>query len=1015
MDIISEYSERVKKIYRNYVVWTVLDLFIISLSFLLMVLFLSALFDLPVILFSTVGILLLIFIKKPLNVEKLFLYIEKKHPAFKDRFLTPYQIFKKENVSKDILTKLLKEYIPWLLRIPRFWIRLTALHAFLFLILSIFFFYFYSTLHMDQYFTSLFSSRGIEIRVVPLKSSVQEGDTLRIKISVNSSYHFRYINLYREDENKNYRLRLHNNQVVHGEIFTKDTRIFLHLHRVKAGPYLYKVVKKQGFRHFQWIAQSRYTHKTRIFRGREVRVYPDERLEFFGITIKPCDSASVFLKNKLLTRTSVRKDTLKFTLNELSPGLLRVSLYNDNSEKCEKFNISFYNDNIPMVEIYYPAMDMTIPLSMKLLVKGYFIDDRGVNSVYFVISKGDSIRERRRIYSKVSKEDSVIYLWNLEDEDLTIGEEVTYWLEAIDIGGGKGVSKKYKLRFPGMDEIYSEFSYTSGKVEEKLEYIKQKSKIESDELRKISEKLAKTKELSPEDFEKVKEILNQQKQSFREMERTLNMIEQARERMEQGILYDRETMNKIEELKKLMEETFPESLRRTLDTLKISPDLSSMREMLEELLFQQDKLKKRLERAIDVLKMMQQIEKIEELSRRIKDLMDKQEQALEDLDRKDINSFIEKEKDIEENVKDMKSDSLSSLIYKNLSEMESYLQNAISSTNSEMMKKWGEKTLKSMRDTWKALNDYLASFKKKRDEENFENLKKVSQDLFFLNKEIEELKNEDNPRKMEEVKRALKDMGDSLYSISRSMNDFNPVVYENIYEAMRNIEEAEIGSMRGELPLKQKKILGALKNVRKVMYQLSQMMQSMKEGSSCPNPQWSSNMPTPGMIGMMQMELMQEMANLPLPLPMNMSEALSQKAQELMERQRMLREMLEQYINSNEDAGFSTLLKQIVEEMKKVEEEIYKKNIDRKLIERQRGIVSRLLEAERSIRERGSKGYYREVGKNDWNNIFSGKLPENLGDRKRKIRMIIYRELQKEMPEEFETYIKLYLESLLEE
>ena len=78
--------------------------------------------------------------------------------------------------------------------------------------------------------------------------------------------------------------------------------------------------------------------------------------------------------------------------------------------------------------------------------------------------------------------------------------------------------------------------------------------------------------------------------------------------------------------------------------------------------------------------------------------------------------------------------------------------------------------------------------------------------------------------------------------------------------------------------------------------------------------------------------------------------------------------------------------------------------------------MRRLLDAQRSIREKGfTKKRERTVGKEYPHLPSPPPLPQNLGEKRKKLRELLLQALKEGYPKEYESLIKAYFERLMEE
>jgi hypothetical protein len=162
-----------------------------------------------------------------------------------------------------------------------------------------------------------------------------------------------------------------------------------------------------------------------------------------------------------------------------------------------------------------------------------------------------------------------------------------------------------------------------------------------------------------------------------------------------------------------------------------------------------------------------------------------------------------------------------------------------------------------------------------------------------------------------------------------------------------------------------------------------------------------------------QMGIGQSLMSLfPIPVSGLTPEQMAQ-IQRLAGKQRELREALESLKNSPEAGRFQDLLDNLGQEMKETEEALYQYKIDRKLIERQQLIISRLLDAERSIRQEDWTKERKSKPGEDIMRPSPAPLSEDLG--KDQLLEIIQRALKQPHPEEYELLIREYFKALMEQ
>jgi hypothetical protein len=163
-----------------------------------------------------------------------------------------------------------------------------------------------------------------------------------------------------------------------------------------------------------------------------------------------------------------------------------------------------------------------------------------------------------------------------------------------------------------------------------------------------------------------------------------------------------------------------------------------------------------------------------------------------------------------------------------------------------------------------------------------------------------------------------------------------------------------------------------------------------------------------------QMSLGQSMMGLfPLPMAGPSAEMMSQM-RNLAGKQRELRQALESLGNESATGQLDQgMIDNMASEMKELEQALYQYKLDRTLIERQQILISRLLDAQKSIRQEDFQKERKSVTGEDLIRLSPGALPDRLGIDELRERLL--RALKEPYPEEYEIYIREYFKTLLEE
>ncbi|MFH1681912.1 MAG: hypothetical protein ABIH26_14890, partial [Candidatus Eisenbacteria bacterium] len=108
-------------------------------------------------------------------------------------------------------------------------------------------------------------------------------------------------------------------------------------------------------------------------------------------------------------------------------------------------------------------------------------------------------------------------------------------------------------------------------------------------------------------------------------------------------------------------------------------------------------------------------------------------------------------------------------------------------------------------------------------------------------------------------------------------------------------------------------------------------------------------------------------------------------------------------------------LDQIVEDMRKVERDLEKANLSPETRERQEKILSRMLDAQRSLRERGYRRERRSRAGEEVDAASPESIPRTLSEIRDRMREDPIRGQEFAVPPEYDELIRSYFRSLTEE
>jgi hypothetical protein len=513
--------------------------------------------------------------------------------------------------------------------------------------------------------------------------------------------------------------------------------------------------------------------------------------------------------------------------------------------------------------------------------------------------------------------------------------------------------------------------------------------------------------------EEQKNLLESLENMQQMMEQSTQQKDQLSE-MDQELLEKQEMIDKL--LEELMDDEL-RKLLDDLEKLLEQNDKEGVKENLEDLEQSSEDMKKQLDRSLEMLKRLQVNEKIDDIEKELKELSKEQEELKKDIENEKLSKekSVEKQEEINKKFDELKDDlqELKELnkeldkpmnlgdteeseksIEENLNESKKNLENS-------KEKKAGENQ-QSASDEMKKMADQLDQMQQQsnqqQQQEDINSLRNILESLMALSFDQEDLMLhfgrvgdlDPSYRRYGRKQRAIIDdtkiVRDSLLALAKRQpkiasfvdKELN-IIKENHTLSLEDIDEHR----KRELNVHQQSVMTSYNNLALLLNEslqsMQQQMQSMMEGSgSCNNP-GGKGKPKPGssmnpgdMKKMLKKQLEQMQKGMgpnpngekpgdqPGQKPggkdgMGMQGLGNKQIAKMAAEQTAIRQRLEQLRNelNKEGKGKGNQLNPLIKELEEQEKELINKNFSPQMINRQKEILTRLLESEKALMERG--------------------------------------------------------------
>ncbi len=769
----------------------------------------------------------------------------------------------------------------------------------------------------------------------------------------------------------------------------------------------------------------------------------------------------------------VANDTATGSLTVESDQRYRIKLRNtDGHESADPawYRIIALPDRMPSLRILAPGRDtdLTENMVVSFLVSG--TDDFGFSGMNLVYRKEPGGEERSRSIP-VDLNSTVMsqpFVWDLSNENLFPEDVVSYRIELYDndmISGPKrAVSRTYTLRFPSLEEIYDEIDEAQEQQVSDMEDMLE----EQEETQKKIEALNRTlerqereeaagnqeQELTWEQKKEIESVLAGQEEATDELLRAAEAVKATMEKLEDHDSPSQELIDSMDQLRKLFQEIATPELLKAMQELKQalqSFDNGQLKESMEAFEFEQEEFLKRLERSLAMLKRIRAEQLLTAAVRQTRDLAVRQDElryATENVsDSKEGEELSSKQQQLGEDTGALQRDLDS--VARAMEEFRDMPAEGVREASREMDRQ-------EMTENMDQISEQL---KVGRMQQAMEGQQRMSQALSGLNQQLQEIQDrlqEDQMREIAgEMRRAMHRLVDlsvsqetlngrtsnpggtdtriamlaedqkgllngaslvanDIVAISQKTLFISPSIGRALGETLNSMQSAEGHLAEQERDTASEEQLVAMKSLNETVLALQRAMRNMANSGS-----------SSGMMDLIErlrgMARQQTGINDQMNQMMNGSDGsmdLETQAQvsRLAARQDALRKSLEQLRKEQRDQQDQVLgrLQEIEREMEETVRELQQYQIDPALVERQQRILSRLLDASRSIRGQKREDRRRAApGEDIANRPSPGDLPDDLTGFDRIQRDDILRGVgEGNYPREYEALIRAYFRAL---
>lgn len=688
-----------------------------------------------------------------------------------------------------------------------------------------------------------------------------------------------------------------------------------------------------------------------------------------------------------------RSDSLSFRMFDVH-GLANSNTF--------AFNLIARTDNMPTAAILQPKQNTSV-LNPQNLEIAYEVEDdfgfTGLRLRYSLIRSfgGDAENGQERLAVPGNRIHLGRYDWDLSDLRLQPLDRVEYWIEVTDNDEVSGYKTARSATHILQSASLAEFLLDQDEKEQSVSDAFENTRSEFEQMQREMEELRKNLRENPEDSWQSQRMIDDLEERSTGLSEQLEEIQkefdELRKELEENNLLSEETLQKYNELRDLMEEIDDPELRKALEELQKSlenMDQNQLREAMQNLDFNEQTYKERLERTIELFRDLRLTADLEKTARLLEELSQQEERLMQEIT--DPDEQLQQQQMIRDEIDNIRDkldklpetgpekrrgmteqlrDDVGGDLGETGEQIEQNMEDIRQGADQDQVKESQQQIQQKLQQLSDDVRSSIQSMQQEQISINVTALQAILQNLILLSESQEDI-NEitrqltdnsssfiDQARKQNNITRNFRQVSDSLFSVSAEIPQFSNRINEKKSEVMRNLERTvgyQAERDRARSSAQERLSLGGINELAVMVADLLEQIQN-SDGSGGGGMSARQMLQQMQQMGKDQQQLNQQISDFINDmqgerLSQDQMERLDQMARQQNRIRRQLQQMRESGALRPGDQMMSEL-QRVLEQMEDTINDLRGGSTDRILVERQQNILSRMLEAERALQERG--------------------------------------------------------------
>lgn len=724
--------------------------------------------------------------------------------------------------------------------------------------------------------------------------------------------------------------------------------------------------------------------------------------------------------------------------------------------------IKVIEDTPPIVKIISPGKDLKlINTDEKVHLDIFTKDDYGIRKarlIFTISDSGDEYRVPLKTYQSITEQDKIPFTWPLSVLDIKVTDYITYFVEVLDNKEPQpqlGRSSSFTIYFKDSKEQVEEFVDQQEDIIDTLKDFKSENDAIQLELNALMKKyeLQKEDKLTWSDKKKLNELKTRQEELITKGEKLKQDLKEMDKNYDLGSEEFNTIDEKLEKVREMFDRVVDKEMKDILNKLQdlLNKDLHNPHQKNDQIKQDTEKLNEMLDRMINELNRLKTEKDIEQMISKIDELVKKQEEIRKKIGDDNEAALADEQKEITESIKDLEKqlseaiDSLKDLKPEDATGLEKTEANAdfkgmkqdSEQAEDGIRQKKNKQADKKANDVKNNLKRLRRNLRKDLDEIKMKGsdgqvdlinllIKEGIENARYLNQVMDEIERnkyrigrnssfekDDVLNSLDILDRQLKNYMGLLSELGMLTIMLDDTLINRIRASKRSLSSASAKIIDGIATNSRGYTNEAYRNINLTVLDLMKLKFEMQSCESCDSQSMEQLLKMLEKLAQRQGDLNEMLKKLAEQMKNNPDRSEMKIFDQMAKEQKAIREALQKLNQQLKDmeADKKTLgdLDQVGKDMEEVEKRIEKPDIGRETREKQRKILQRLLDAQKSIHQQD----------------FEKKRRAELDNKKMLDEMMKTPEIQEQdmfmdlesfwkegYPEEYREYLKSYFENL---